>query len=319
MANILKGNWDVHVLSELHYFERLWDVDTEEKFSRCDAVQLAAQLLHTVREQLTASTPWKAHCEEASKSLDSTQEDFTGFDIYRMILSKECYLHDRLRICDQTPRNIFYLDSILQDYPEGQVLIMVRDPRAILLSQKSKWKRREIKGNPIRRLERVRRWANYHPIVTSALWNAAINAGQRVNDNERVKVVHFEELVGQPEKAVKDICGFLGLSYNPAMLNVGQSMSPTGGKNKKPGHRSIDPTVADRWKTDLDATDLFWCEWVNSRNMESLGYPLTKIRPRLPALALSLLSLPFKVGLSAVLNGSKMRSIVNSIRRRFSK
>lgn len=316
MANILRGNEEVYAFPELHFFERLWDVDSNSTLGRSEAVELVAKLMHTIRERYTATSPWQTYLDEAAQIVDSTHEGLSGFDVYRKVLSMEGFKCGKGRVCDQTPRNVFYLTDLLVEYPDSRVLIMTRDPRAILLSQKNKWKRREIRGKPIQRVERLRRWANYHPIVTSALWNAAINAGQRVATDPRVKIIHFENLVTQPEKTVLDICQFLGLVYSPLMLEVGPSMSPTGSRPAREG-RAIDASVAHRWKADLSLTDTYWCERANGENMRGLGYSLSQVSPKWPALCLSLISLPFKAGLSAILNGGKMRNILRSIRRRF--
>ena len=41
---------------------------------------------------------------------------------------------------DQTPRHVFYIGELIEMYPGAKFVHMVRDPRAVLLSQKRKWK-----------------------------------------------------------------------------------------------------------------------------------------------------------------------------------
>ena len=81
--------------------------------------------------------------------------------------------------CDQTPRNVFYIRDILDAFPEARIINMVRDPRAVLLSQKNKWRRRSLGESALPRSEVVRSWSNYHPIVTARIWRGAVDAEER--------------------------------------------------------------------------------------------------------------------------------------------
>lgn len=320
MSKILSRNEDVYGFTELQYFERLWDVDKAEKLTQGNVVELSAKLLQTMRIEMHPEARWQDYLDEASSLTEAEKDrEMSGFDAYRIVLDAETRKQGKPRACEQTPRNVFYLEEILAEFPESQVLVMVRDPRAILLSQKKKWKRKTMGRNytPIPLIERVRRWANYHPIVTSALWDAAIKASEGVAADSRVKMVHFEDLVTTPEQTVSGICDFLGLAYNTSMLAVAASLSPTGSKPGQEGGKGIDAGVAERWKNELSTIDLYWCEHANGEKMQQLGYELSGVRPTRLMLALSLISLPFKLGLAALLNLGKMRNILRAVRRRF--
>ncbi|MFC1666075.1 sulfotransferase [Pseudomonadota bacterium] len=135
MSKILNRNKDVHSFHELHYFERLWNADKSVKLSDQGALELCAKLLLTVREGRRTTSSWQEYLEEAA-SLGERRSDqeITGFDIYRIVLDAETRKHEKRHACEQTPRNVFYLKSILEEFPGSQILIMIRDPRAILLS-----------------------------------------------------------------------------------------------------------------------------------------------------------------------------------------
>lgn len=316
MSKILNRNSGVHSFRELHYFERLWNAADSTGLSEADAVELCAKLLLSCREGINADSSWKQYVTEASGLIAATGREVNGFDIYRVVLAAEAGVDPALRVCDQTPRNLFYLDELLNYFPDSQVLVMVRDPRAILLSQKNKWRRKSVKGKPIKLTERLRRWANYHPVLTSSMWESAINAGIKAMSSPAVKQVRFEDLVTRPEQTVGDICEFLGLNYSPSMLEVAGSMSPTGGAAKSDG-KGIDAGVAERWRKELGAVDTFWCERANGVTLQKLGYQRSTPRPAVLALAASLAMLPVKVGMAALLNMGKMRNLLQSIRRRF--
>ncbi|MFC1666054.1 hypothetical protein ACFL17_10615, partial [Pseudomonadota bacterium] len=190
---------------------------------------------------------------------------------------------------------------------------------AILLSQKKKWRRKTIGPNSasIGMKERIRRWANYHPILASSLWSAAIKAGEIAAADPKVKIVHFEELVTKSQETVSEICEFLGLQYNASMLEVAASKSPTGGEFRMDSN-GIDASVVERWKSGLGGADIYWCERTNGDRLQKLGYKLSGVRPTLFSLTICLMLLPFKLGLAALLNLGDNQNILVSIRRRFS-
>ncbi|MCU7918326.1 MAG: sulfotransferase [Candidatus Thiodiazotropha sp. (ex Epidulcina cf. delphinae)] len=322
MAKILKCNPDVHVFKELHYFEQLWDGGDDSELAADTARELYAKLKLAAHEGIFTTTSWQHYLREEVDltSTSSIEGKLTAYDVYRAVLASETRLHDKRRPCEQTPRNVYYLAELLCEFVNARVLIMVRDPRAILLSQKKKWRLKTIErsNRPYPKIERVRCWANYHPLVTSLLWRAAIRAGQRFESDTRVMVVRFEDLVTQPQQTVSGICAFLGLDYDDVMLDVAPSLSPTAEALPHRQNRGgIDPSIAEQWKTGLGASDIYWCERINGERMQQLGYPITGIRPVWLTLVVSLISLPLKSGLAMLLNISKMSNIYQSVRRRF--
>ena len=74
---------------------------------------------------------------------------------------------------------------------------------------------------------------------------------------ERKLLVHYEELVRQPEATMRRVCAFLGLPFHPAMLRPYEGDRMTDGiyaQSLQIGdprfleHRGIDASLADAWK-----------------------------------------------------------------------
>jgi len=82
---------------------------------------------------------------------------------------------------------------------------------------------------------------------------------------ERHCQVRFEELVTQPEETLQALCNFLKIDYiddmaHPYRNKEGRMTSGTRPEKRMHGdqkflvtHKSVDPTVADRWKQDMSA------------------------------------------------------------------
>lgn len=68
----------------------------------------------------------------------------------------------------------------------------------------------------------------------------------------RRRLVKFADLVGAPERTLGSLCDWLGLDFEPSMLEVRRNI-PTHlagkiGDEKIRRHAGIDPAVADRWR-----------------------------------------------------------------------
>nr|MDQ2873660.1 alpha/beta fold hydrolase [Actinomycetota bacterium] len=77
-------------------------------------------------------------------------------------------------------------------------------------------------------------------------------------DPERQRTVRFEDLVRQPEQTASDICAFLGIPADPAVLQPYQGERMTDGVHGQSlaigdpnflNHDHIEPDLADAWKT----------------------------------------------------------------------
>lgn len=325
MAKVLSGNNVVHVFPELHYFERLWDDEKDIYIDQKESQALYAKLKQAIHEGVFSSKPWQEYLEEQNEltSICGSNNRCTVFDVYRIGLLSETLAQGKSRPCEQTPRNLYYIEQLLNEYPKARVIVMVRDPRAILFSQMNKWKRKKVRKGKgeIPKIERLRRWANYHPILTSKLWNSSIKVCDAQKSDPRVKIVCFEDLVLKSEFVIREICNFLDLTFSEQMLSVSRSLSPTNSKQESTtilDDNGFDRSVVNRWREEIDAADIYWCERINARLMEQHKYTLTGIKPSLPILAITLISLPIKAGIAFVLNISKMSNIYKSVRRRLS-
>ncbi len=125
--------------------------------------------------------------------------------------------------CEQTPRNIFYARELLQAYPNAVVVHMLRDPRAVMASQKRRWQRRSLATDAKRfpLLQSIRVWVNYHPYTIARLWARATRAAGALGDHPRFKVIRFEDLLANPEETVRKLAAAIEIDFEaPCSMSV---------------------------------------------------------------------------------------------------
>lgn len=176
--------------------------------------------------------------------------------------------------CEQTPRNIFYAEALLDIYPQARFVHMMRDPRAVMASQKKRWKRRRLLANraALPPSDALRSWVNYHPYTMGSLWAKANAEAYRLRSHPRFRIIRFEDLLAQPEATVREVCEHLDLAYEPAMLDVPQ-INSSHASSASGARRGFNPEAIDAWKKTLGAGEIAVTERLCRAGMALGGYP----------------------------------------------
>lgn len=317
MGRVLGGHSRVFTFNELHFFEQRWQPTLPPpSMSHDRAVRMAATLLTTQRDGYYTPGDPDQYLDEAARIIEGIEGDPTPPAVFAAVLAYESQRHGKTIGCDQTPRNLYYLDELLQLYPDAQAVVLVRDPRDVMLSQKHRWKRRLLGARRTPRWNALRTWAGYHPITMSLLWRGGMRAAERLADHPCVTLLRFEDLVADPEAQVQRLCERLGLAFEPTMLHVprvGSSHRPD-----EPASRGIDPSAAQRWRQGgLTAIEQAICQRLAGPTMQRWGYACEPVRASWLAWAWNAATWIFKSALAFALNARRARSLTQALRRRW--
>ena len=316
MGRVLGGHADVFTFNELHFFEQLWAPKAEvEVLTRDAAIKLISRLMTIQRDGYYTQQDTAQYLDEAARIVDGIDEALAPPNLYRVFIDHETRSHEKTVGCDQTPRNLYYMEELLKLYPGGVFVVMVRDPRDVLLSQKNRWKRRRLgaKGTPW--CNALRTWAGYHPITISLLWRSGVAAGDRFADDPRVCVLRFEDLLADPKTHLRRVCDVIGVTHNTSMLNVPRVGSSH--KEDSPTERGLDASAAGRWRDGgLTKAELAICQRITGEHMTRHGYPIEPVKASVVYLAWYRFTWLFKSGLALALNIRRTKSLRESLRRR---
>src|SRR3954454_16713557 len=317
MGTLLGLNDQVRRLPELHFFEEIsTEAERAQPLERDKAIDLANRLLLRHRHKSThridtSSTEFRSQAEDLGDALPPKP---TASLLYAGFLAYICALRGKPIPCDHTPRNVYYLREILGAYPNARVIVMVRDARDVLASQKHRWKMRREGFNQLPRNETLRLRANYHPVTMSLLWKSAVDAGDRYASDGRVHVLRFEDLLADGEREVSGLCDFIGLTYSPSMIEVPQVKSTFS--SWKVDKRGLNPESAGRWaRGALTSREIYLCERWCRAAMARHSYARSGARPS-PAVAWTIASFPVKAGMALAANRFRTRNFREAARRR---
>ena len=321
MGRILAKHPSVYTFGELHFFGQLCAPPFSSELRKEELEELASEL-HCIQQEgyRTHGDP-RRFLSEAQSFLEGlttypeTQAALFEAFLYRVAAEKGGTIP-----CDQTPRNVFYIADILQLYPKARIINMIRDPRDVLLSQKKKWKRRFLGGSDLPIKETFRDWVNYHPITISYIWRTAVTAAEQFLQHQRVTSIYFEELLAHPKATVEHLCDFVGITYTDAMLQVPQVGSSVS--EDQPEHLGINPHRAHSWNSnttggELSSAEIYLNQAITAALMEIHNYSRVTVRPNVASLVLHLLTFPVKLAGAFLFNLDRMKSIRQTLKRRF--
>lgn len=299
---------------ELHYFEGIWDPSSPPAMTDERAFAALTRLVGIERAGFRHPSP-PSECHEEAAEILATLDAIDGPSVYAGFLAHRAALTESTTCCDQTPRNVYLLEQLLDIYPRGHAVVVIRDPRDVLLSQKNRWRRRTRGIETMSRRDQLRLWAGYHPITMSHLWRTAAASAQRVADHPRVHIVRFEDLIASPAPTVAAMCDTIGLPFDDALLAVARSGSSHG--PAVVGGTGFDRSAVGRWRSGgLSATEVATTERITADHLVAFGYEPSEVQVSALRSALSMSALPFKGALAIVLNLSRSRRLLRAARRR---
>lgn len=274
MSFVLDNHRSVFGLKELHFFGQVWDPRSPARFTHAQALEAVASILAHQQDGVLSWKVTDAHRREAAAIVADCGENFTDPAVlFAAAVIRLANAAGKTIPCEQTPRNIFYGESLLKAFPTAHIVHMVRDPRAVMASQKKRWQRRRLAatGASVPRYQTLRVWVNYHPYTAAKLWCGAADAAEKLSSHPRVTLVRFEDLVQQPESTVRMLCDRLKLDYDPRMLEVehinSSHQSSVGGARK-----GLHADAVGRWKDVLDETEIAIAERYCGAHMKRFGY-----------------------------------------------
>ncbi len=169
---------------------------------------------------------------------------------------------------EKTPAHLGHVDTLLSWFPNGRVVHMIRDPRAVYVSEQH---RRETK------LRRPYSWLAHVPLALSTVlllqvtivWSGAARRHADFAERfpDRYRLVRFEDVVQKPDETLEQVFAFLGVPMppDPAAVKVYSH-------GFRWGEQGLDPGAATRWHSLIHPVARRWLTSVLSAPMRRLGY-----------------------------------------------
>lgn len=223
---------------------------------------------------------------------------------------------------EKTPRHVFRIKEMLEAFPSGKVVCMVRDPRAVVASYRD-WENQggfDLEADPehasVLKQESERAKKSYHPVLLTLLWRGAIGASFAALDrfgSERVRVQRYEDLVDHPEAACQELAAWIGAEYSASMLSVPMHNSSYAKFDQNHG---VSSAPKDRWRSTLSEDEICAIESVCGRLLVRSGYEAIAKRRFTASTVWHWTTMPLAAARAAGANRSRIANLPSYIWRR---
>lgn len=237
--------------SESYFIPQLWDRHGE----RSSAEELVEDLGRIARLREWGVTPEevRARLRKGARFADVVDA------VYRVYAEAR----GKRRYGDKTPSYMQHLGLLDRVFPDAQYVHIVRDGRDACLSFLA------MTRKPRFNLGRPRRLAEF-----ACAWRLEIEGAQRFGErvgSGRYLELRYEDLVAEPEKRLREVCAFLGLEFEPGMLEYYRDVDPA----RLGDHpRLAEPPRRDvrSWRGEMSPGDQELFEAIAGGLLGRLGY-----------------------------------------------
>jgi hypothetical protein len=141
---------------------------------------------------------------------------------------------------EKTPKNEEHFDEMFRDFPRARVIHLVRDPRAVYLSNKRSDEYRMEPGFAARQWVKSLRYA----------LRQVVKFGRA----SQMMIVRYEDLVARPQETLKALCGFIEVDFHEALTRPTVYGNPWQGNaygEDAAKTYEIDPAKAETWRSEI--------------------------------------------------------------------
>lgn len=136
----------------------------------------------------------------AEMGLDEVQLEYLLRD---RVLHRELTRHGKSVVVNKTPGDAFRWRRILECWPDARFIFLLRHPAAIADSL--------ARAHPERAARRVEQGVLRHVVAV-----------ERARAKHGGLTVRYEDITIDPEKEMKRVCEFIGVEWEPSMVDYGQ-------------------------------------------------------------------------------------------------
>jgi Sulfotransferase family len=171
-------------------------------------------------------------------------------------------------IGEKTPAHLAYVATLLEWFPDARIVHMLRDPRAVYVSDLRR--RRNKLRKPFSWIAKIPGALRLVILLnTSWGWRSAVRRHVRYEKAypSRYRVLRFEDLVTKPDETLDAVYNFLGVEMPSDATDV-----KVVSQGFRAGEHGLDAGAADRWRQHVGRFEKRWLELVLRRQMQVAGY-----------------------------------------------
>lgn len=172
---------------------------------------------------------------------------------------------------EKTPANLYSVNQLLEWFPNARIIHAFRDPRAVYISNKRKYEKKELPRFSVLARRTKLLFEYYASLDVALAWRQAIRLHKEYQQKYpgQYLLSRFEDLVTNPEETLRKLCCFIDIPFQQRMLDqlvLNSSFLP---KRQQLG---FDKAAVDRWRQYLHPSINRWFVFLCKRQLVDFGY-----------------------------------------------
>lgn len=257
LQQMLNAHSQVAITPETHFMRLFWqksnyygNLAEDKNYSR-----LISDLV-----SLPEFTEMELHPDNFYQLAFQIHRDYGN--LFNLLLEQFAKLKKAQVVGEKTPHHLRYIEPIYKFFPSALFIHIIRDPRAVVNSwRKVNWSSGTIIGDTKIWQEDMRIINNLPTQIKSSLLT-----------------VFYEKLVLESEKTLTKICSFIGVEFEPEMLNFHKINTSLVNVEREPwkvnAKRPLNPELIKYWQSELSVSMVLDIESVVWNDMIRLEYQL---------------------------------------------
>ncbi len=199
------------------------------------------------------------------------ESDRSSGTIARILIEEITRFSGCERACIKFPVDVAHISELMEWFPEGKVVHITRDPRALAMSKSNDPSGTAIKLVKHPRFAWLIRKASIWATIVQYRLSAQVH--QQFQGRTNYQLFRYEDLLADPEQILRELCEFIDTDFQEEMLepqmgrHEHQPSSLTGKRQK-----AFDPAAADRWRNVIPRIDYWLITCFTHGSMKTLGY-----------------------------------------------
>ncbi|MCB1875326.1 MAG: sulfotransferase [Chromatiales bacterium] len=172
------------------------------------------------------------------------------------------------RWIDKTPYYILHLPTILEMFPQAQIVHIVRDGRDCAYSM----------------LQRSTDLGIYNYHHAAKTWQQYVEAGDRMREHlapTQFYELRYEDVLANGRETMEALCEFLGEPFDDSVVNFKKSQDAVGAERTPLLKQPLQAGNAEKWRKQLSPWQIRVVEAAAGDTLQRHGYPLATEGKRL--------------------------------------
>lgn len=203
------------------------------------------------------------------------QSDRSERSIFKIMLDLHAVIHctDKPILGEKTPSHVFHVSTLLEWFPKAKVIHIIRDPRAVLVSQLNRKRGCVVKryeNSPMKYLNPL--FVFLEVIHVTAVWlrGASLHFKYEELYPHSYYLVSYEDLITEPKRTIRRLCDYLGITFSQEMLV--QQVIGSIFTEKYAGEDGFNAQLINRWKAHIKPWMRMWIQLFAWKYLKKFGY-----------------------------------------------